>query len=82
MHMKRILVVTLLSLGLIIPSLGQSLQKKMKTITTSEINYLMFLPGNYSPKGNASPMIVFLHGAGERGNDLEKVKKWGPPLYR
>ena len=24
-------------------------------------------------------MIIFLHGSGERGNDLEKVKTWGPP---
>ena len=23
--------------------------------------------------------MVFLHGAGERGEDLELVKKWGPP---
>jgi len=23
--------------------------------------------------------MLFLHGAGERGNNLEKVKQWGPP---
>jgi len=77
--MKRILMITLMSLVLIVPSFGQSPQKKKKTTVKSEINYLMFLPGNYSKKGNSSPMIVFLHGAGERGSDLEKVKKWGPP---
>jgi predicted peptidase len=24
-------------------------------------------------------LVLFLHGAGERGSDLELVKKWGPP---
>lgn len=58
---------------------GQSVQKSMKTNIKGEINYLMFLPKDYSKNGPASPMIVFLHGSGERGNDLEKVKAWGPP---
>ena len=31
---------------------------------------------NEAPKW---PLMVFLHGAGERGEDLELVKKWGPP---
>ena len=25
------------------------------------------------------PLILFLHGSGERGTDLDKVKAWGPP---
>lgn len=27
------------------------------------------------------PLIIFLHGIGERGDDLELVKKWGVPKY-
>jgi predicted peptidase len=27
------------------------------------------------------PLIIFLHGIGERGDDLELVKKWGLPKY-
>lgn len=77
--MKKTALIALLSLAMIVPSMGQSAQKKMKTTIQEEINYLMFLPKDYSKAGKPSPMIVFLHGSGERGNDLEKVKTWGPP---
>lgn len=51
-----------------------------RTITVhSKVSYLAFLPKSYSAKGAPVPLIVFLHGSGERGNDLNKVKAWGPP---
>lgn len=31
--------------------------------------YNLFLPANYDPAGPALPVILYLHGAGERGND-------------
>jgi len=43
-----------------------------------ELEYLLYLPDGYDQK-DAWPLVVFLHGAGERGNDLELVKKHGPP---
>lgn len=43
-----------------------------------QLNYLLYLPLNYSETGNY-PLLLFLHGAGERGNDLSLVKKNGPP---
>ncbi|QQS35403.1 MAG: prolyl oligopeptidase family serine peptidase [Ignavibacteriales bacterium] len=42
-------------------------------------NYLFFLPENYSEEGEAFPLVLFLHGAGERGSDIEKVKAHGLP---
>jgi len=77
--MRKLILITLLSLSVIVPSMGQSAQQKMKTAIQTEINYLMFLPKDYAKTGKPSPMIVFLHGSGERGTDLEKVKAWGPP---
>ena len=77
--MKKMLLISMLSLSMIVPSMGQSGQKKKKTTIKEEINYLLFLPKDYSKAGKSSPMIVFLHGSGERGNDLDKVKAWGPP---
>jgi len=77
--MKKILLFIALSVYLVSPTIGQSKQKELKTIFSAEINYLMFLPKEYSEKGVPSPMIIFLHGSGERGNNLEKVKAWGPP---
>jgi predicted peptidase len=41
-------------------------------------NYLLFTPASYAKQGKW-PLIVFLHGSGERGDDLKLVKKHGPP---
>jgi len=47
---------------------------------TREMRYLLSLPEGYeADEGKRWPMIVFLHGAGERGDDLELVKLHGPP---
>ena len=51
-----------------------------KTISKDlSCNYLLFLPEGYEAQDKEWPLILFLHGAGERGNDLTKVKVHGPP---
>ncbi len=42
-------------------------------------DYLIYLPKNYRGRGEEYPLLLFLHGAGERGDDLNKVKVHGPP---
>lgn len=43
-------------------------------------DYLLYLPDGYSPESREVwPLLVFLHGSGERGTDLEKLKVHGPP---
>lgn len=50
-----------------------------KTVSkTVKFGFLLHLPKNYDAK-NKYPLVLFLHGAGERGNDLEKVKIHGIP---
>lgn len=40
------------------------------------VNYLVYLPQGYDKDTTKQwPVIVFLHGSGERGNDIQKVKK-------
>lgn len=47
---------------------------------TSEMSYLIYLPPNYENGDDEKwPLLLFLHGAGERGDDLELVKVHGPP---
>ncbi len=59
---------------------GQHPQVFEKTVTkTVGCKYLLFLPEGYGEKQQHWPVILFLHGAGERGSDLEKVKVHGPP---
>jgi dienelactone hydrolase len=44
------------------------------------INYLLYLPDGYQQDTSKKwPLLLFLHGSGERGDDLEKVKTHGPP---
>jgi len=42
------------------------------------MNYLTFLPDGYDPSSQY-PLLVFLHGIGERGDDPEKVMTHGVP---
>ena len=59
---------------------GQHTQTFEKTVTkTLGCNYLLFLPESYGQEEKHWPLMLFLHGAGERGNDLQLVKKHGPP---
>jgi predicted peptidase len=47
-------------------------------IKTVCLDYLLHLPSSYSPGSSQPlPLILFLHGAGERGSDLSLVKKHG-----
>jgi len=43
-----------------------------------QMNYLLYLPEGYDQQ-DAWPLVLFLHGAGERGDNLDLVKKHGPP---
>jgi predicted peptidase len=53
---------------------------KFQKTQTAEVHYLLFLPEGYDPKGEKRwPLILFLHGAGERGRDVWKVATHGPP---
>ena len=59
---------------------SQHSQTFEKTVTkTLTCKYLLFLPEDYGKKRQRWPLIMFLHGASERGSDLKKVKVHGPP---
>jgi predicted esterase len=54
-------------------------QQKAEQFNIS-VNYLLYLPQDYG-KDSAKlwPLMVFLHGSGEAGTDVQKVKVNGPP---
>jgi predicted peptidase len=43
------------------------------------LNYLIYLPDGYEKEDKPWPLVLFLHGAGESGKDLNMVKVHGPP---
>lgn len=60
---------------------SQTSQRFARTITQEQkLDYLLFLPKNYEAKQvRGWPLILFLHGAGERGVNVSRVKAHGPP---
>lgn len=81
--MKNI-IITFITLMIISTSFPQherqtanSFEKEVRI--TISANYLLYLPKDYNESENSFPLVLFLHGSGERGNDLEKVKVHGLP---
>ncbi|MDI9401975.1 MAG: alpha/beta hydrolase-fold protein [Limisphaerales bacterium] len=69
--------------------LGAPVPGKQVAQSTGSLNYLLFLPESYSQETSQPdaakkwPVLVFLHGLGERGDslsDLAKLKMHGPPM--
>lgn len=57
---------------------ARSMERQVQT--TVALDYLLFLPGDYErDEGREWPLILFLHGAGERGDDINLVAVHGPP---
>ena len=53
--------------------LGYSPEAKVR------LPYLLFLPEEYGMEADKKwPLILFLHGAGERGDDLDLLREYGP----
>ena len=88
--MQNKFLVALLALGLTAPTafsqkgsedLMQKKQNFKRKITrTINVNFLLYTPPGYQPKGEKKwPLILFLHGAGERGTNLANVAIHGPP---
>ncbi|MBN9382221.1 MAG: prolyl oligopeptidase family serine peptidase [Chitinophagaceae bacterium] len=75
----RLSLIILLLIGLcsgILTARAQQTPQKY-TFTT---DYLLSLPDGYNNDTTQRwPLVLFLHGSGERGTDVEKVKTHGPP---
>jgi predicted peptidase len=63
------------------PPAGQSEHRFEATVVRKvSYRYLLYVPKAYSgDPAQRWPLLLFLHGSGERGADLAKVKVHGPP---
>ena len=50
-----------------------------KTDKELDLQYALYLPNDYPDTGEMYPLVLFLHGAGERGDNLDLVKIHGIP---
>jgi len=51
----------------------------LEALVNYDVNYLLYLPEDYERSSKKWPLVLFLHGSGERGSDIELVKRNGPP---
>ncbi len=61
---------------------GKQTEQKFSKITSNgkeEIRYLLYLPKDFKNKKNKFPLILFFHGSGESGVNLQLVKNNGIP---
>ncbi|POY35196.1 phospholipase [Solitalea longa] len=78
------LLITFLSLNLVfnhVAAQDLSLYQKQTFIKNNDtLNYRILFPENYDPE-KKYPLVLFMHGAGERGNDNEKQLVHGSKLF-
>ncbi|HVM89380.1 MAG TPA: prolyl oligopeptidase family serine peptidase [Puia sp.] len=55
-------------------------EKRFFTNGTDTLPYRIMYPQNYRPD-KKFPVVIFLHGAGQRGKDNEKQLTWGSELF-
>jgi dienelactone hydrolase len=70
---------------------GTFAQQVFKTTSVSTIAYLEYLPEDYNSNSNKYPVVIFLHGIGERGPNttdttvlsqyIQNVARHGPPQH-
>ncbi len=67
--------------GVAEPVAGKEVWQKLesKKIPGESLPYLLALPTDYKADETKRPLLLFLHGAGECGVDLNLVKIHGPP---
>lgn len=75
------LAIILISMNQHVMAQTQSKEKAV-IIHKTTLNYLLWLPSEYKKdKKKTYPLLIFLHGSGERGDTLDLVKKHGPPSF-
>ena len=79
--MTRLTLAVLTTLGVVAATRADDAKpaQQEKYCEKAGLHYLLYLPSGYDKADKPLPLILFLHGAGETGKDLKKVKVHGPP---
>ncbi|MEB8330332.1 dienelactone hydrolase family protein [Flavobacteriaceae bacterium KMM 6897] len=83
MSLRPILLLTLLLvLSLLQGCSAQSqlISDEQQTITIENLKYYLYFPPGYEPESTEKfPLLLFLHGGGDSGDSIGRVKSSGPP---
>lgn len=78
MKFQYLITALLITFGLSAQKESNGVFKTEKVVENQTFGYALHVPKDTKSK---MPLIVFLHGSGERGTDVEKVKVHGPFNY-
>ena len=76
--MKSLFLLMVFAFGVASVWAGQSAERMEQEIDGQKLRYWLHIPDGEAPSGGW-PVLLFLHGAGERGDNLDRVKVHGPP---
>lgn len=62
-----------------IPAMADQTALTSSASIKNELNYLLYKPSDYDTSGKTYPLVVWLHGGDQGGNDIEKVRRSGLP---
>src|SRR4051794_32107284 len=85
MHMRAAFAVVCLAVSTALRADDMPANQEAKTFQQRvdhqiELKYLLFLPEGYKTDADKRwPLMLFLHGSGERGTNLARVAVHGPP---
>lgn len=68
---------TLLIAGILLSvfASGQQVAKSLTAANGTNIGFYQYTPTDYNPTGEKYPLIIFLHGMGERGNGTTQLSR-------
>jgi len=76
----RLLEVYCLLIFLLLLAVGQvRAQVNSRVKAAVKYDYLLYLPKEYTASKTAYPLVIYLHGGSQGGNDLNKLKTYGLP---
>lgn len=77
--MNRVILYAFFGLLLYYSGVETLAQPVIKNKIKQQYTYLLYVPKDYATSKTAYPLVIYLHGGSQRGEDLTKLKTYGLP---
>ena len=80
--MRIIALITFLCFAITLSAKSPGGNSPLMAEKSKTYSYLAYLPEGYNKsEAKVWPLIIYLHGSSCKGNNLDRLKKYGPPFY-